>query len=154
MSFEDMGKEVGQELDWDGEIQKDPTEYILLPEGDYEFKVTKFQRERYNGGDKLPACNKAALTLTIETAEGEANINHNLFLHSRTEGMVSAFFIGIGLKKHGEPFKMDWNQVIGCTGRAKVGVKTYNDKQYNEIKRFYDPSEQAPKKDWKKGGTF
>ena len=91
----------------------------------------------------MPPCNKAVITLVVETPEGEARIRHNLFLHSRTEGMISAFFIGIGLKKHGEPLKMDWPRVVGRKGRAKIGIRMHDGKQYNEIKRFYDPENTA-----------
>ena len=37
---------------------------------------------------------------------------------------------------------MNWNYVPGATGKCKVGIRTYNDNQYNEIKKFYpkDPS--------------
>ena len=39
---------------------------------------------------------------------------------------------------------MDWGKVLGATGRAKVGIKIYNEKQYNEVKRFLDPEEATP----------
>lgn len=141
MAFEQFGQEVAaeRELGWDDTIEKESAGFITLPEGDYVFKVLEFQRARHEGSEKLPPCNKAVITLAIETPEGEAQIRHNLFLHSRTEGMVSAFFIGIGLKKHGEPLKMDWPKVIGRTGKAKISVREYNGKQYNDVKRFLDP---------------
>lgn len=142
MAFENMGTEVGKELGWEDTIEKESS-FILLPEGDYQFKVTAFQRERHNGSEKLPACNKAVLTIGIDTPQGEASIKYNLFLHSRTEGMISAFFLAIGQKKHGEPFKMNWNKVVGATGACKVGTKTYNEKEYNEIKKFYDPEKDS-----------
>lgn len=146
-----MSIEQERELGWDDTIQQDGLDFILLPEGDYDFTVTDFKRERHNGSEKLPPCNKAVLTLTVKTADGDAYINHNLFLHSRTEGMVSSFFVGIGQKKHGEPLKMDWNKVRGSKGRAKIGVRTYENKQYNEVKRFYDPAKAAPAKGYTPG---
>lgn len=143
--FETMGTDVtdDRELGWDDEIQKDSAEFILLPEGEYDFRVKEFERARYAGGEKIPACNQAKLKLEVITEKGTALINHNLFLHSRTEGMVSAFFIAIGQKKHGETLKMNWAKVIGSKGRAKIGTKEYNGKQYNEIKRFIDPIQQT-----------
>lgn len=92
----DFEKEFG----WDDEIEKDSDEWVLLPEGDYDFTVTAFERGRHQGSDKLPPCNKAILTLKVEGKEGTATITHNLFLHSKTEGMLSAFFCAIGQKKH------------------------------------------------------
>ena len=87
-----------RELGWDDEIEKDSEDFLLLPEGDYDFVVESFERGRHNGSEKLPACNKAMLKLRIDTPDGTALINHNLFLHTKTEGMISAFFTSIGQK--------------------------------------------------------
>ena len=134
--------EMERELGCDDEIEKDASDFILLPELDYGFTVDSFERGRHNGSEKLPPCNKAILKLRIETPEGTALINHNLFLHTRTEGMISAFFTSIGQKKKGEKVKMNWNAVIGAKGRCKVGIHewTGNDgekRQGNDIKKFY-----------------
>ena len=130
-----------RELGWDDSIEKDSNEFITLPEGDYDFTVESFDRGRHNGSDKLPPCNKAILKIRIDASEGEVYINHNLFLHSRVEGLLSAFFTSIGLKKKGEPLRMDWQAVPGCKGRLKLGIRHYQkdgeDRTINEIKRFY-----------------
>ena len=141
----DFEKEFG----WDDEIEKDSDEWVLLPEGDYDFTVTAFERGRHQGSDKLPPCNKAILTLKIEGAEGATTITHTLFLHSKTEGMLSAFFCAIGQKKHGEKLRMNWQNVIGAKGRCKVYIdkwkgKDGEEKQSNKIKRFYDPEDVQP----------
>lgn len=135
-------------FDWDDTITKDSGEYILLPEGDYNFTVESFERGRHTGSEKLPACNKAILTLSIDAPEGAAKITHNLFLHSKTEGLLSAFFSSIGQKKKGEPLKMNWQRVPGSSGKCKIGVHTYKnndgeERKYNDIKRFY-PKEEGP----------
>lgn len=136
-----------KELQWDDVIERDASEFVLLQEGDYDFTVESFDRARHNGSEKLPPCNKAVLKLRIDSDQGTAYINHNLFLHTITEGMLSAFFACIGQKKKGEPLRMDWGRVLGSTGRAKVGIHTYKnkdgeDRRSNEIKRFY-PKEGA-----------
>ncbi len=137
-----------KELQWDDTITKDASDFILLPEGDYNFTVESFERGRHGGSEKLPPCNKAILTLRIEAQEGTARITHNLFLHSKTEGMLSAFFTSIGQKKKGEPLKMNWGQVPGSSGRCKVGIHEYKNKdgeerKSNDIKKFY-PKEDGP----------
>lgn len=86
-----MNTEMERELNWDDEIEKDGNEFVLLPEGDYDFTVESFERGRHSGSEKLPPCNKAVLKLRIESDNGPALITHNLFLHTRTEGMISAF---------------------------------------------------------------
>lgn len=132
---------------WDDEIEKED-EFILIDEGEYDFKVAKFERGRYDGGEKLPACNKAILTLEVETPKGKVNILHNLFLHSKCEWQLSQFFIAIGHKKHGEKLRMNWNIVVGAKGRAKIGIRTWKDKngnerKSNEVKSFLDPAAPA-----------
>lgn len=134
------------ELGWDDEIEKD-TDYILLAEGDYSFTIESFERARHNGSEKLPACNKAIVYLKVKGRdvesgrEGEVTIRHQLFLHSKTEGMLCAFFTGIGQRKKGERMKMNWNLVPGSTGKAKIGIREYNGRKFNEVKKFYDPAD-------------
>lgn len=136
-----------RELDWDSEIEKE-SDFILLPEGDYDFTVTGFERARHSGSDKLPPCNKAIVSLTVNSPEGTAVIKHNLFLHSKCEGLLSNFFCAIGQKKHGEKLKMNWNAIIGKKGRCKISIRNWTDKegatrQSNEVKRFYDPPQNT-----------
>ena len=145
---------VEKELDWDSEIENESPDFVLLPEGEYEFEVISFERARYAGGDKLPPCNQAKLKLKVETENGIATITHNLFLHSRTEGLLSSFFNCIGQKKHGEKAQMNWGRVIGSRGRAMIGVRTYNEKEFNEVKKFLDPVDDATPSAGQAGKTF
>ena len=132
-----------REFGWDDVIQKD-SEFIILPEGDYDFKVESFVRSRFDGSEKMPPCNIAIVKIRIDdTTTGQsAFVNHRLMLHSRCEWSLSEFFAGIGQKKKGEQLKMNWQMVPGSTGRCKLGIRTYNGNEYNEIKKFYpkDPS--------------
>ena len=133
--------EQNKALNWDDEIVKDSGEFTLLPEGDYAFKVINFERAWYDGSDKIPPCNKAIITIKIEAPEGTTELKENLFLTTKTEGLLSAFFASIGQKKKGEPLRMNWNKVIGSTGKVKVGTRTYNDSTYNQVKRWLSPEE-------------
>ena len=106
-------------------------------------------RAFHNGSEKLPKCPKAELEIELTGPEGTTRVNHNLFLHQKTEGLLSAFFISIGLKKHGEPLAMNWNAVPGAHGRCKVKIREWtNDKgevkQSNQIERFLDPEDDVP----------
>lgn len=128
-----------REFGWNDEITKDAEEYLLLPEGNYLFRVENFERARYTPSRedaKLPACNMAILKLFINTEEGSTTVNYKLYLHSITEGMLSAFFGAIGMKKKGEPLKMNWNKVIGAEGVCHIAPKRYDGKEYNEVKRM------------------
>lgn len=136
-------------LDWNDAIENDSPDFILLPENDYDFTVEKFERERHPGSEKLPPCPKAVIYLRIDAPEGTAVIKHNLFLHSKTEGMLCAFFSAIGQRKKGERLNMNWNAVTGSTGRAKIVVREWTGddgvtRKSNEVKRFYEKEVQAP----------
>lgn len=140
--------DIERELGWDDEISNDGEEFIVLPAGDYDFEVVGFERGRHDGSDKLPPCNKAVLSLKLTGEGGSTTIKHNLFLHTKTEGMISQFLICIGQKKHGEPTRPNWNAMVGARGRAKVSIRTWKgndgtDNQSNQIKKFYEP-ESAP----------
>ena len=141
----------GYVLDWDSAIEKDAPDFILLKEGDYDFEITNFERQRHNGSQngKLPPCPKAVVTLHIEGVDkdgnpGVTNITHNLFLHSSCESLLSSFFAGIGRKRKGERLIMDWSNLIGVRGYAHIGVREWTGrdgepKYSNEVNRFYTP---------------
>lgn len=139
---------AGREYNWDDEISQDSAEFALLPEGEYVFSVTGFERGRYPGGAKLPSCPKATVSLRFEGVEGVAVIKHNFFLHSKCEGLLCAFFTCLGMRKRGEPLRMDWPGTVGRTGRAKITVRSYTgndgrEYQTNDVKQFLEP-ENAP----------
>ena len=135
-------------LGWDDEIQNDgQSSFTILPPGEYDFEVVDCKRGRHEpkGNGKLPACPKATVVLRCYAPDGEqVDLSHNLFLHSRCEGMLCEFFRGIGQRKHGEPLRPNWNAVVGSRGRCKVAVRDYTKKdgekgQSNDVKRFLDP---------------
>jgi len=93
-------------MDWNDSIETDGQDFILLPEGDYNFTVTNFERGRFPGGPKVPACNKASITVQVDTKEGLAIVKFDLLLYRSLEWRISAFFRCIGQKKHGEKLTM------------------------------------------------
>lgn len=140
----------GMMLDWDSAIEKD-SPFTLLPEGMYPFEIVSFERAYHPGSANLPACPKAVLTVKIDGgALGSTIVERNLFLHSKVEGLLCAFFTAIGQRKHNERIQMDWGKVVGATGWCKVYVEEYIKKsgepgKSNRIERFIAP-EEAPVK--------
>lgn len=136
-------------LDWDDEIENDGAgggDFITLPAGEYDFEVIGFERERYTPGPnaKLPACNKAVIEIRINGGDlGEATIKENLFLHSKTEGILCAFFVSIGQRQHGEKVAMNWGRVVGSSGHAKFGIREYEKdgekRTINQVKQWLEP---------------
>ena len=146
-------------MDWDGMISGDDAKgFEILPEGDYFFTVRQFTRGRYEGGEKMPPCNKAALTLTLKSAweptpekpsaEGETTVN--LFIVKSQKWKLSQFFVSIGYLKAGEEKPMNWSIVPGSSGTCSVTQRewTGNNGQKrvsNDVTRFYDPEESPVK---------
>ena len=88
--------------------------------------------------------------MKIEVTDGErtSTLDHNLFLHSKTEGLICAFFNAVGMRKHGQPFRMDFPGAVGKTGRCKVGIRKWTGNngqtmESNQITRFYEPEEAS-----------
>lgn len=141
--------DAGRAYGWDDEIEnpnEGPT-FTILPPGEYPFVVKKFTRARHEPGPngKLPPCNKAIITLEVQGKDdGNMTIEHSLFLHSSCEGFLCQFFVALGLRKHGEPLRMNWNATIGKSGRVKIkhekGSKN-PDAVFMKVDRFLDPGE-------------
>lgn len=138
-TYDDMNKENRELLDWDSEIERE-NEFTILPEGEYPFKVVKFERSHFEGSDKMPACKMAILTLEVGENSQTAIVTDRLYLHTKSEWKLSQFFIAIGEKKHGERVRMNWPAVTGATGRCKITVRQYNGKDYNNISAYLEPS--------------
>lgn len=142
-----MDTSLEREFGWEDEIEKE-SEFVLLPAGNYKFKVESFERSRSKGEGKLPPCNMAIIKIRVDGDNNQsALITYNLVLHSSLEWKISEFFAGIGQKKKGEKTRMNWQFVPGSTGTCEIGIKTYNGNEYNEIKKFYpkDSSYNQPK---------
>ena len=146
-----MAEELSRELDWDEGIELTQGGFEVLPEGEYEFTVVKFERQRHAGSDKLPSCPKAVLTLDMKGAEGRGQVTHNLFLHTKTQGLLSAFFVSIGQGNVGDTIKLDWGKVPGATGRAKVTIRKFTKKDGSEGESN-DGTFLPPLRNWTAGG--
>lgn len=136
-------------LDWEDTIVKDGEDFSLVPAGDYYFEVKKFERGRFNGSEKMPACHQATLTIEVDDGKGnKTSILHTLLLHTKTEWRLSQFFAAIGQKKKGQPLRMDWNRVVGSRGKCKVFIDKYKtqggvERESNKIDKFY-PADETP----------
>lgn len=139
----------GYELDYDGVITKD-SEFVLITPGEYDFMVESFSLGYYNGGDKVPACKRVDVNLIVSAPEGDVKVQKGFFLYSKFEWVLSSFFMSLGMKRKGEPLKMNWNATVGVKGRCKIGRRSSNGNEYNEIKEFIprpdmlQPATQSP----------
>ena len=136
-----------EEIGYEGTIEEESGGFTLLPEGDYDFTVNKITRGRYEGSDKMPACNSVTVELTVWGAQDKTTISERFFLVKKFEWKLSQFFLSIGVKKHGEPLNMRWN-IEGYRGKCKVYIDYYKkndggDGQSNKVKKFYAYDEQV-----------
>ena len=128
-------------LDWNDRIEDDGSgEFTILPAGEYAFKVTGFEKQHSNNS-QAPM---AKVTLEVDHDGELVNVYDYLVLIKKAEWKLCSFFRCLGLKKHGEPFVMQWNRVVGATGRAKVYVEKYTKKdgssgESNKVKHYIDP---------------
>ena len=135
----------GREFSWDGDTITADDNYILLPPGDYNFTIAKFDRTRSKGSEKMPPCNMAVVYFDIHFDQGDVQVRENYLLHSNFEWKLSQLFSSVGLKKKGEPCPLNFNALPGRSGRLKLkhtrgtGEKANN--EYNAIDRLYAAQE-------------
>lgn len=131
-----------EEIGYEGTIEDEGSDFVLLPEGDYEFTVSKVVRTRHEASANLPECNEVDVELTVWGASDKTTITERFFLVRKFEWKLSQFFLSLGLKKHGEQLVMRWN-IEGQRGKCKVYIDKYQKRdgngegQSNKIKKFY-----------------
>lgn len=151
-------------FDWDSEILEDGNSgvpFVCLPEGDYQYTVTKLDKSTYmpRSSSKIPAGTKMAIVeMTFKKDGKQSVVFERLYLIGSMEWKISSFFRSVGLKKHGEKLKMDWNAVTGLTGWAHLTVEDWTGtdgqtRQSNRLGYWISPEEapqqEAPK--WSAG---
>ena len=134
---------VSNVMEWDDAIENDGAEFKVLPEGDYLFRVTDYERGRFPGSAKIEPCNKATVFAKVQYEGGQVPIRFDLILNRILEWRISAFFRAIGMKKHGERVILDWNKVPGSYGKCHIRPRKYQDKdgnehEINDVVSFYD----------------
>lgn len=152
-----------EKMTWDSDLdekeaieQQKENDFVLLPEGEYDFKIHKFEKDFYTAKPdaKIPSCPVANISLIIKNDEGETSYVHEkIFVHGGNKWQLLQFFTCLGLRKHGDgSTKMPWDQVAGATGRCKIGVRTYkhkdgSDRTVNTVKKWLDPVEEKTSDD-------
>ena len=139
-----MASTKGYAIGWDDEII-DPgePEFVLLMPGVYDFTVTGFERGHFDGSEKMDACSMAKLTLRCTNGVQETTVFTNLFLSSAVAFKLSKFAKSIGDMpagdSKGQKFHVDWNNIIGKSGKCRIKTRVYNGKDYNDVDDFIVP---------------
>ena len=148
VTFEDG---PSQGFGWDDAVEESSgTQFEPVPDGDYWFTVTGFERGWYEArpGSKLASCNQAEIQFTIkwknDSGQMRANkIVYKLKLSRKLQWLIYEFFESIGLRKKGDgTTTMPWNNIVGRTGVCSVGHHT-SDRGgvFNDINKCYPPEE-------------
>lgn len=139
-----MANSKGYAIGWDDEII-DPgePEFVLLTPGIYDFTITGFERGHFDGSEKIDACSMAKLTLNCTNGTQETTVFTNLFLSSAVAFKLSKFAKSIGDMpagdSKGQKFHVDWNNIIGKSGKCRIKTRVYNGKDYNDVDDFIVP---------------
>lgn len=140
-----MAQDLGQSLSWEGEAEVQDSQFELLPDGEYDYEIVGFKRERFAGSEKMAACPIAVLQLRCKNAQASGTGFCRLFLNSKVVWRITAFFKSCGLMRPDTPegtrFPMSlFDQVIGCTGKVKVTItkseykgKTYENNEFTFV---------------------
>jgi hypothetical protein len=136
-------------LNWGDSFVAQENEFVVLPEGEYQFTVTGFERKNYDGNsDKIPnGTPYAELSLEFTGNEGKTTVTERLYLLKRLSWKLTEFFGSIGQNPvNGQAFNPNWNTVLGSTGRAELVVNSYKnkdgqDRKNNRVKKFLKPAE-------------
>lgn len=143
-----MTDNLNEALNWDDEAQAADSEYAILTPGEYLYRVERFERQRFDGSDKMAACPMALLTLSCANAQREqGTVQVRLYLNRKQAWKLTQFFKSCGLipadMADGTSYRMPWDRVTGATGKLELSNRSYNGKEYNDVKRFIVP-EAAP----------
>ena len=142
--------EQSQGFGWDDAIEESTSQFEPVPDGDYQFTVTGFERGWYEArpGSKLASCNQAEIEFTIEwqNESGEWRKNkiiYKLKLSRKLQWLIYEFFESIGLRKKGDgTTTMPWNDIVGKIGVCEVGHHV-SDRGgvFNDINKCYPPED-------------
>ena len=143
-----MASTKGYAISWDDEIiAPGEPEFVLLTPGIYDFTVTGFERGHFDGSEKMDACSMAKLTLRCSNGVQETTVFTNLFLSSAVAFKLSKFAKSIGDmpagSTSGQKFHVDWNNIIGKSGKCRIKTRVYNGRDYNEVDDFIVPDPAA-----------
>jgi len=140
-----MAQDLGKAFDWDDDAEVQGSQFELLPDGEYDYEIVGFKRERFPGSAKMAACPVAVLQLRCTNAQASGTGFCRLFLNSKVVWRITAFFKSCGLMRPDTPegtrFPMTlFEQVIGCTGRVKVTItksesngRTYENNEFTFV---------------------
>lgn len=110
---------------------------VVLPEGFYNFKVTKAEISDYfhREGGKLPDCTQMVVHMKLLPPTGEIGYSkvNFYFINNRMQlGKLRDFYVSVGILPEGATTMTITADVSGRYGRAKFEVNKYKDRNGND----------------------
>ena len=145
-------------MELDESVSYDGSDYKVIEDGVYPFKVKAVSIVQFNGSDNIPPCPCAEVVMRVGTGVDSTDVKDRIHLYVNDYGnpnwKIAAFYRAIGYKKHGEEVKMNWNESFlkDKTGwlETKQREFTYNQGTRKgetginiDVARYIDP-EDAP----------
>lgn len=140
--------DMGEALDYEGEIEAGESEFEAIPAGTYDFEVEEVGRKQYNGGDKMGPCPIAAVRCRIVGGAQDGRVFFcDVYLNSKVSWKIRQFFVCLGMHPADAPkeqkVRMDWSRAVGRRGRVRLGTRTYDGREYTDVKEWLKPSAPA-----------
>lgn len=138
-----------QAYDFNATIEIPEQEFILLPEGTYQFTVTKVERGYHqpnpqNPG-KIPAgTGVVTVYLSINTNEGTAIVKDRFFMHPSVNWRIGAFHKAVGLiPEESKQVTMNWDGSVGKTGYCSIKHVQGNQATFMNVEKYLKPSQAS-----------
>lgn len=131
-----------REIGWGEDIVGEEQQFVLLPEGEYDFIVDSVNYIRKTVDNVT--CGYSEVVCRIKTPEGDVIVKTNIKLVQKMMWKITEFFVCLGMGQVGQKFKTDWPATRGRTGRLKLSNRDYNQKKYNQIDKFLAPAQPKP----------
>ena len=136
MNTMDENREIG----WGEEVLGEEQQFVLLPEGEYDFIVDNVNYVRKTVDNTT--CGFSEIVCRIKSQDGDVIVKSSIKLVQKMMWKITEFFVCIGMGRVGQKFKTDWPATRGRTGRLKISHRDFNGKKYNQVDKFIAPKPQ------------
>ncbi|KMO86083.1 hypothetical protein AB840_10120 [Megasphaera cerevisiae DSM 20462] len=147
-----MAENNTEVFDWNEQVGEDveSKEFTLLPDGNYDFAVAKYEKKEKEGkdGNIIP---QVILTLVVQSDAGQTQILDFIELTAKMKWRLSSFLRSVGIQKKGQSLDMSYlaafDASVGQEGKFQLNTEEYKSKKYNRIKKYFDKEDSG----WKPG---
>lgn len=128
---------------WDDPVEDQGSNFGKLPDGDYHFVVTAFEKDF----DEQTECPLAKVSLWLEKDGLVSTVREFLPLNDALMWKIVALFTSVELRKHGDVAPLPWDDLVGSIGYASIKANPKKP-QYNQIGKYLTIPEDVPIPEW------